>query len=209
MKPGWVTNSPIEKIKIPSTVQAVISHRFDRLDGKAQETLRLASVIGREFAQRILERVTPNSKDLSKPLEELKALEVIQQIRVLPEAEYIFKHVLTQVVVYESLLLKRRKELHGLVGQAIEEFYKDRLEEQAGILAYHYGRSEHQEKAIKFAFLAGAQAAALYTNTEAKTYFEQALMMARSLPASTKTQRCLKTSPRMETDTQDSHLLKC
>jgi tetratricopeptide (TPR) repeat protein len=177
----------IEKIQLPGTVQAVISSRFDRLDGKMQETLRLASVIGREFAQRILERLTPNSKELSKPLEELKALEVIQQIRVLPEAEFIFKHVLTQVVVYESLLLKRRKELHGLVGQAIEEFYKDRLEEQAGI-AYHYGRSEHQEKAIKYAFLAGAQAAALYTNTEAKTYFEQALMMARSLPASTKTQ---------------------
>jgi class 3 adenylate cyclase/tetratricopeptide (TPR) repeat protein len=178
----------IEKIQLPGTVQAVISSRFDRLDGKMQETLRLASVIGREFAQRILERVTPNSKELSKPLEELKALEVIQQIRVLPEAEYIFKHVLTQVVVYESLLLKRRKELHGLVGQAIEEFYKDRLEERAGILAYHYGRSEHQDKAVKYALLAGDQAAALYANAEATTYFEQALMKTRSLPASAKTQ---------------------
>jgi predicted ATPase len=107
---------PVEKIQLPSTIQAVISSRFDRLDGRLQETLRLASVIGREFAQRILERLTPDPQELSKSLQELKALEVIQQIRVLPDAEYIFKHVLTQVVVYESLLLKRRKELHGLVG---------------------------------------------------------------------------------------------
>jgi class 3 adenylate cyclase/tetratricopeptide (TPR) repeat protein len=177
-----------EDLHLPDTVQAVISSRIDQLNEKAQETLRLASVIGREFSRRILERITPDPKLLSKPLEELKALEVIQQTRVLPEAEYIFKHVLTQVVVYDRLLLRRRKELHGLVGQAVEEFYTDRLEARAGILAYHYGRSEHQDKAVKYALLAGDQAAALYANTEATAYFEQALMKARSLPASAKTQ---------------------
>jgi predicted ATPase len=136
-------------------VQAVISSRIDQLNEKVQETLRLASVIGREFERSILERITLAPQQLSKPLEELKALEVIQQTRVLPEAEYIFKHVLTQVVVYDRLLLRRRKELHGLVGQAIEELYADRIEERAGILAYHYARSEHQDKAVKYALLGG------------------------------------------------------
>jgi len=178
-----------EDLHLPDTVQAVITSRIDQLNEKAQETLRLASVIGREFSRHILERITPDPKLLSKPLEELKALEVIQQTRVLHEAEYIFKHVLTQVVVYDRLLLRRRKELHGLVGQAIEEFYTDRLEERVGILAYHYGRSEHQDKAVKYALLAGDQAAALYANTEATNYFEQALMKARALPASAKTER--------------------
>jgi tetratricopeptide (TPR) repeat protein len=140
-----------------------------------QETLRLASVIGREFAQRILERVTPNSKELSKPLEELKALEVIQQIRILPEAEYIFKHVLTQVVVYESLLFKRRKELHGLVGQAIEEFYKDRLEEQYEALAHHFSNSTHLDKAIKYLELAGDKATKYFSLGEAGRHFRAAI----------------------------------
>jgi class 3 adenylate cyclase/tetratricopeptide (TPR) repeat protein len=178
-----------EDLHLPDTVQAVISSRIDQLNEKVQETLRLASVIGREFERSILERITPDPQQLSKPLEELKALEVIQQTRVLPEAEYIFKHVLTQVVVYDRLLLRRRKELHGLVGQAIEELYADRIEERAGILAYHYARSEHQDKAVKYALLAGDQAAALYANTEATTYFEQALTKARALTASPKAQR--------------------
>ena len=170
----------IDKIQLPSTVQAVISSRFDRLDGKMQETLRLASVIGREFAQRILERVTPNSKALSKPLEELKALEVIQQIKILPEAEYIFKHVLTQVVVYESLLLKRRKELHELVGQVIEEFYKDRLEEQYEALADHFSNSTHLEKAIQFLELAGDKATKYFSLGEARRHYRSAIELLDS-----------------------------
>jgi class 3 adenylate cyclase/tetratricopeptide (TPR) repeat protein len=170
----------IEKIQLPGTVQAVISSRFDRLDGKMQETLRLASVIGREFAQRILERVTPNSKELSKPLKELKALEVIQQIKVLPEAEYIFKHVLTQVVVYESLLLKRRKELHGLVGQAIEEFYKDRLEEHYEALAHHFNNSTHLDKAIQYLELAGDKATKYFSLGEARRHYRAALELLDS-----------------------------
>jgi class 3 adenylate cyclase/tetratricopeptide (TPR) repeat protein len=165
----------IEKIQLPGTVQAVISSRFDRLDGKMQETLRLASVIGREFAQRILERVTPKPQELSKLLQELKALEVIQQIRVLPDPEYIFKHVLTLVVVYNSLLLKRRKELHGLVGQAIEELYKDRLEEQYEALAHHFSNSTHLDKAIQYLEMAGDKATKYFSLGEARKHYRVAI----------------------------------
>lgn len=170
-----VLTQSAERIHLPDTVKAVISSRFDRLDGKMQETLRSASVIGREFAQRVLERVTSNPKGLSKPLEELKALEVIQQIRILPEAEYIFKHVLTQVVVYESLLLKRRRELHRLVGEAIEEFYKERLEEQYESLAHHYSNSNNLEKAIQFLELAGDKATRYFSLGEARRHYRSAI----------------------------------
>jgi predicted ATPase len=164
-----------KKLHLPDTVQAVISSRFDRMDEKVKETLRLASVIGREFAQRILERVTLSPENLSKPLEELKALEVIQQIRPLPDAEYIFKHVLTQIVVYESLLLKRRGELHRLVGQAIEEFYGDRLGEQYEALAHHYSNSDNHEKAIQFLELAGDKATRYFSLGEARTHYRAAI----------------------------------
>lgn len=178
---------PLENLHLPDTVQAVISSRFDRLAGKAQETLRLASVIGREFARRILERITPYPEELSKPLEDLKTLELIQQISVLPEAEYIFKHVLTQVVVYESLLLQRRKELHGLVGQVIEEFYTDRLEEHYEALAHHYGKSAYPERAIHYMELAGDKAAKYFSLGEARRHYRAAIDLLYSLERSTET----------------------
>jgi class 3 adenylate cyclase/tetratricopeptide (TPR) repeat protein len=179
----------LTKLSLPDTVQAIIRTRLDRLDRNTKEAIRLASVIGRVFGQRILERIYSVKATLSESLEALKALEVIQQIRVLPEAEYTFRHVMTQTVVYETLLLQRRKELHGAIGLAIEELYSERLEEQAPILAYHYIRSDRQDKAIEYALLAGDQAAGLYANTEATSYYEQAFTMSQSLPESPEVQQ--------------------
>jgi tetratricopeptide (TPR) repeat protein len=107
----------------------------------------------------------------------------------LPEAEFTFRHVLTQKVVYETLLLQRRKELHGIIGLAIEELYSERLEEQLPILAYHYIRSDRQDKAVEYALLAGDQAAGLFANNESTTYYEQAFTMSKTLPESLKVQQ--------------------
>jgi class 3 adenylate cyclase/tetratricopeptide (TPR) repeat protein len=179
----------LDKLSLPDTVQAIIRTRLDRLDRNAKEAVRLASVIGRVFSQRILERISSAKAVLPESLEALKALEVIQQIQFLPEDEYTFRHVLTQIVVYESLLLQRRKEIHGAIGLAIEELYSQRLEEQAPILAYHYIRSDQQNKAIEYALLAGDQAAGLYANSEATTYYEQAFAISQTLPVSSQMQR--------------------
>lgn len=179
----------LSRLSLPDTVQAIIRTRLDRLDRNTKETIRLASVIGRVFGQRILERIYSAQFELSESLEALKTVEVIQQTRVLPEAEFTFRHVMTQAVVYETLLLQRRKEIHGAIGQAIEELYSERLEEQSPILAYHYIRSDQQNKAIEYALLAGDQAAGLFANTEATTYYEQAFTISQSLPESSRTKK--------------------
>jgi tetratricopeptide (TPR) repeat protein len=179
----------LAKLSLPDTVQAIIRTRLDRLDRNTKEAIRLASVIGRVFGQRILERIYSAQFELSESLEALKSLEVIQQTRVLPEAEFSFRHVMTQTVVYETLLLQQRKEIHGAIGQAIEELYSERLEEQSPILAYHYILSDQQNKAVEYALLAGDQAAGLFANTEATTYYEQAFAISQSLPESSKTKK--------------------
>jgi predicted ATPase len=115
-------------------------------------------------------------------LDTLAHAELIHETRVFPELEYIFKHAVTQDVAYQSLLAQRRKDLHGAIGRAIEDLYADRLVEHAPILAYHYARSERPDKAVEYSLLAGDQAARLYANAEATTYYEQALTLARALP---------------------------
>jgi len=116
-----VLTPSLKKLSLPNTVEAVIRSRLDRLDRHSQESLRLASVIGREFARRILEQITTSRDRLASALENLKILELIQQTQVVPEAEYMFKHVITQEVTYETLLKQKRKELHAIVGRAIEK----------------------------------------------------------------------------------------
>jgi len=177
-----VLTNPLEQLTLPDTVQAVIRARLDRLDRYARDSLRLASVIGREFARRILERISTSRDQLSQSLETLKVLDLIQQVQVVPEAAYMFKHVLTQEVTYETLLHQKRKELHDLVGQAIEELYQDRIEEQLDLLHHHFSLAENWAKAADY----GRQAA---NRAYRLSQFDEALMMFE------RTQECLSKLP--------------
>jgi DNA-binding SARP family transcriptional activator/tetratricopeptide (TPR) repeat protein len=154
-----VLNRALDALQLPAAVHAVIRARVDRLRPAALEVLRLAAVIGREFTGRILERVLPAAAQLTPVLEELKAQDLIQQVRVLPEPDYVFKHVLTQIVVYETLLLKQRRELHGAVGRAIEALNPGRSEECCEALAHHYRHSDDPARALHFLEMAGDKAA--------------------------------------------------
>ncbi|MDJ0818899.1 MAG: AAA family ATPase [Desulfobacterales bacterium] len=178
----------LENIKLPKTVQAVIRARLDRLDRHSRESLRLASVIGREFTRRILEQISSSKERLSQSLEELKLLELIQQIRVLPEAEYMFKHIITQEVTYETLLHKKRKELHSLVGQAIEELYQDRVEDQVNLLYRHFSQAEKWQKAINYGWRAANRAYRLGQFQEAVTMYDGAKSCLLKLPENRKQQ---------------------
>ena len=173
---------PLDKLTLPDTVQAVIRSRLDRLDKYSRESMRLASVIGREFTRRILEQISTFKEQLSQSLETLKVLELIQQVRVVPEMEYMFKHVITQEVTYETLLHQQRKELHGLVGQAIEELYQDRVEEQVDILHHHFRRAENWSKAVQYGRLAANRAYRLSQFQEAVAVFEQTKSCLLRLP---------------------------
>jgi class 3 adenylate cyclase len=86
------------KRTIPDTIQAIISTRLDRLDPDAKEVLRLASVVGRWFGYAVIERLYTGRDSLKHVLENLQALDIIQQTELFPEAEYRYSHTLTQEV---------------------------------------------------------------------------------------------------------------
>ena len=78
-------------------------------------------------------------------LQSLKALGLIQQTHVVPDAGYRFKHILTQEVAYASLLEHQRRELHGRVGSRIEELGQDCIEDHLERLAHHFARAEQPD----------------------------------------------------------------
>jgi predicted ATPase len=144
----YVLSRSISELYVPDTIQGIIAARMDRLEDNLKRTMQVASVIGRDFAFRILQAITDMREELKSYLLNLQGLEFIYEKRLFPELEYIFKHALTREVAYNSLLLKRRKEIHENIGQAIEQIYSDRLEEFYEMLAYHYSKSDNPEKAI-------------------------------------------------------------
>ncbi len=164
-----------EEVTIPDTIQGVIMARVDRLDEEAKQLLRTASVIGRNFPHQVLQALTTLNGRLDPRLAELETLELIRKRHAAGELEYIFKHALTRDAIYESILLRRRRELHGQVAGAIETLFPERLDEFHALLAYHYAQAEDWERAQEYLFKAGDQAVKLAADAEALAHYRQAL----------------------------------
>jgi class 3 adenylate cyclase/tetratricopeptide (TPR) repeat protein len=178
---GYRIARSFAEVHVPDTIQGIIMARLDRLGGAGKRTVQLASVIGRQFQVRLLERLVDVTERLDELLAELQALEIIYQRGLLPEPAYAFKHAMVQDVAYNSLLVRRRKELHRAVGDAIEEFYPERLAEHCEELAHHFTQGEAWPKAMTYSTLAGDRAADAFANVEAKTHYGQALQAAEHL----------------------------
>ncbi|MBI3454687.1 MAG: AAA family ATPase [Candidatus Rokubacteria bacterium] len=185
----YVLAERLDGIVVPDTVQDVVMARIDRLAEAPKRVLQHASVIGREFTRRLLDRIAERPERTEDALRELKALELIYEKRVFPEIEYTFKHALTQEVAYNSLLVARRKELHRLIGVAIESLHGDRLTEQYEVLAYHFSKAQAWTEALAYLLKAANKAARAFATREAITLYDQAqgaaIRLGADVPAET------------------------
>ena len=187
---GYYLAKDVEEVSIPSTIQDVIMARVDSLPEGAKSVLQTGSAIGREFSCELIKRVTGiPEREINPHLSALRDSELLYERGIYPQATYIFRHSLTQEVAYDSLLLKRKQEIHERIGQAIEELYSDRLEEFYEVLAHHYSRSENLEKAYQYLKLSGDKATQSYSTWEAFRFYKQATDVINALPESDENKR--------------------
>jgi class 3 adenylate cyclase/tetratricopeptide (TPR) repeat protein len=169
-----------DEIAIPDTLQALFTTRLDALDEDCKHALQLASVIGRSFSEPVLQAVA-GEDDLTSSLRTLERTGLISETARTPDSEYAFHHSLTQDATYGTILLRRRRELHQRVGEAFEERYANRLDEFAPVLAHHFREAGDDERTLRYATLAGDNAARLYANAEASSQYATAIDAAKRL----------------------------
>ena len=170
----WTLTKTITESEIPLTVQGVISARLDRLENVTKRILQEASVIGRAFFYEILKRITELKEQMDKSLMGLERLDLIRPRSLQPDLEYIFKHALTQEVVYNGLLKKERQNIHEKIGQVMERLFHDRLPEFYEALAYHYKQGHSVIKAINYLMKSGQKSLSRYSPDESHQYFQEA-----------------------------------
>jgi class 3 adenylate cyclase/tetratricopeptide (TPR) repeat protein len=180
---------PIPTFGIPDTVQRAVLQRLDRLEPSWRETLRRASVIGREFSLPILARLVAADTDLNSVMLELQTLGFLMQVRDEPQSVFAFKHVVIQNVAYETLLFKHRKDLHGRVAQAIEEQAGDLAEEHCEALAYHYSRDHDLDRAVRYLEQAGDRAARNFALESARNHYAAAIHLLSEFEQTNEWQR--------------------
>ncbi len=172
----WIFPEDISELQVPDTIQGIIMSRIDRLPTTVKQALVTASVIGREFDYSTLERIfTEDRKRLKGYLSSLERLDLLQYRRMEKEHKYIFKHILTQEVAYDSLSYKKKRDLHLSVANFIEKKKSRDIEEVLGILTHHFYKGRDWEKAFYYSIEAGDKAKKGYANIEALNYYDRAL----------------------------------
>jgi predicted ATPase len=172
-------------VRVPTTVQAVLAARIDRLPVEEKELLQTLAVLGREFPLGLVQRVTLTPDDeLERRLSRLQAGEFIYEQLASGDVEYTFKHALTQEVAYNALLVERRKLLHERAGVVLESMFAKQLEDHLGALAHHYSRSDNVVKAVEYLGLAGQQALQRSAYADAISSLTAASNLLHKLPDS-------------------------
>jgi len=173
----------IRHVAIPSTIQEVIMARVDALPETAKTVLQTGSVIEREFSYHLIRKVTQlPEQELLSQLSVLRNAELLYERGIYPESTYIFKHALTREVVYESMLTRRRKQLHVDVADAIEEIHEGDLDEYYEVLAEHYVIGESYEKGAQYCRQAGRKAERTASFGDAIAYSHKRVSCLERLP---------------------------
>ncbi len=150
----------VNDLTIPASIQDVIMARVDALPEEAREVLQTGSVIEREFSFSLLKKVMSRSEnELLSSLSVLIDSELIYERALYPYTTYIFKHAIARDVVYDSILNKKKINMHHLIGAAIEDIYRLKIDEHYEILTEHYLAGENYEKGAEYAKLAAQKAA--------------------------------------------------
>ena len=177
-------------MSVPATLQAVIAARIDRLDTESKQTLNAAAVIGSRFTPQLV-----TALGIDPVVDELIRVELIDQVRFTPLAEYAFRHPLIRTVAYESQLKSDRAQLHRRLAAAIESREPESVDQNAALIA------EHREAAgdLHAAYGWHNRAATWATNRDiaaARLSWERATRIADALPAEEADRAAMRIAPR-------------
>ena len=176
-----VATEGIAELTLPDTLHGIAAARIDALALPDKESLQSASVIGRAFQRPVLiglrerassDELSASATPLDDSLDELLRRELIRERG---ESDYLFKHAVTREVAYRSLLNTRRRRLHRLVAEVIEELFPDRLDELSATLGRHWRAAGVHDRAMECLLAAAKRARRTFSSVEALELYAAAL----------------------------------
>jgi class 3 adenylate cyclase/tetratricopeptide (TPR) repeat protein len=164
--------------ELPDTIEQIIASRFDRLDPSARRLIRVASVLGNVFHEVIVGAMLAeldHDADVDGALAEAMSSGAITRR---PGSRWAFNHALYRDTAYQGLPFNRRKHLHRLAAQTIEDRAVD-TSAAAPVLSLHYSVARAHEQAWRYSLQAAEAAEEQNATAEAAVALARALESGR------------------------------
>jgi DNA-binding CsgD family transcriptional regulator len=176
---GAWARKPIGRLRIPRSVHAAVQGRLERLSEPARRLASVAAVAGRRFDFALIQTVTGvDEGDLLRLIRELIAAQLVAEETA---DQFAFRHALTRQAIYDELLARERRALHGAVAEALERAAPDAVELRVADLAYHAAEAGRWAQALEYGRRAAERARLLYTPAAVVEHADRALEAARQL----------------------------
>jgi class 3 adenylate cyclase/tetratricopeptide (TPR) repeat protein len=148
----WTYDQAVEQVPIPTSVQAVIAARLDRLPARERVVAERAAVVGRVFERGAVLALAPDDEREQVPahLHALVRKELVQPDRseLTSDEAFRFRHQLIRDTAYEALSKEQRSVLHERFGEWIESVASDRIAEYAEIVGYHFEQAQRYRREL-------------------------------------------------------------
>lgn len=177
----FVLTEKITSVKVPATIQALLTSRVDRLPDDQKRLLQVAAVIGRSIPDRILYKASKlGYRRFQLALAQLLKQRLLFRQSLYPHALYNFTHPLMQESIYQSFLSNHAQDIHRYVGRAAAEYFA-RSPEQASSVARHYDLGGDAKTAIDW-YQKAAKWARDHSIKDAIDYWQRTIELSENLP---------------------------
>jgi class 3 adenylate cyclase/tetratricopeptide (TPR) repeat protein len=168
-------------LSIPSSLHDALLARLDQL-GPERQVAQLASVIGREFNYPLLQAISSLPPDqLHAGILALERAGLVFADKSGPGTRYSFNHALIREAAYETLLRRRRRDLHALAAEVLERQFPQTASETPELVAHHWSEAGRPERAVANWVVAGQRARERSEYREAIGHIQRALQLIPQL----------------------------
>ena len=160
---------------LPESIEAAAMARIDRLAPADRALVRRAAVLGVTFHERLLAEVLGEAPD-ARTWARLNAYFARE-----PDGTVHFRRSVVRDAAYAGLAFSTRRELHALAGRSLEAQLGDGVDDAADILSLHFLLAGDEDRAYRYARVAGDRARERFAHADAVRMYRRALEAARAL----------------------------
>ena len=178
---GQVDASAYQSLNAP-TLDAVVQRRLHSLSTEGRRVAQVCAAIGRRIPVTLLSKAMDTSSTaLDSSLVALEQRSLIHRRGLVRAQSVVFRHVLMEEAVYETIDSAARVDIHRRICSGLEEGAGPRPQDEPEVFAHHYELAGHRDSAIKYWSAAADRATRLWAHQVACRHFERALLLIADL----------------------------